>query len=72
MRTIRWVTLALLIVTAAAATILVPLVVEVVRTCCSGQFQPTLGAFLIVWVLLLPLAGWQWSIWRGSGLRERL
>jgi len=66
MRIIRNSAWALLTVTSASAIILAPLLIDAVSTCCGGSYSPILWAFVLVWLLLVPLVVWQWSVARSA------
>jgi hypothetical protein len=52
----------LALVTIAALVSMFPLTSDVVRTCCSPTWDPSLSLFALVSALLVPLAVWQVSI----------
>jgi len=59
----------LAIITGAALLSLFPIASEIIDTCCHGAWEPTFAVFLLVWLLLVPLMGWQIAIAR-SAFRE--
>jgi hypothetical protein len=71
MRTIGISSWALLVVTLASALVLAPLVTDAVSTCCAGTYRPVLWAFVLVWLLLIPLMVWQWSVARSASSTSR-
>jgi hypothetical protein len=67
-RRIGAIAVALAIVTATSLVSLWPLAGDVKSLCCGLEWDPILGVFELVWILLLPLLIWQfglaWSAWR--------
>lgn len=61
-RRIRWLTGALLLVTAVTWLVLLPTVVEIARLGFGWPPEPVLTVFVVIWLLLLGLAAWQVTI----------
>lgn len=59
LRRVAAVAAVLAVVTAISWLTLVPLGLDVVRTCCSGSSEPVLQIFDLVWMLMVPLVVWQ-------------
>lgn len=54
----------LAVATSLAFLALVPLGVRVIESCCSGAWRGDQAVFLLLWLLMLPLVGWQVAIAR--------
>jgi len=61
-------------VTLASLASLATLAWNVLGLCCSKGWDSSLAVFLLVWLLLVPLEGWQlsisrraWKLWRERG-----
>lgn len=63
-RTTYLLSIGLAVTTLVALMVLAPLVIKILRSCCSGAWLPADAIFLLLWVLLLPLPLWQVSIAR--------
>lgn len=57
--TIRRITIGLAVVTAASVALLLPLVVDVLKSLGDDAWEPVLGVFALTWLLLLGLLAWQ-------------
>jgi hypothetical protein len=67
MQSIKWIARALMGLTALAFVALAPLAWEALQSCCSGSWNPAFWIFELVWLLLVPLAAWQWRIAKKAG-----
>lgn len=56
----------LVVITALTFAALAPLAVQILDTCCGGSWNASQAVFLLLWVLLVPLAIWQVFIARES------
>jgi len=63
---IRTLAVALGVVTGISILALSPLVIDIASECCVGPWDPVRPVFVLVWILLFPLIGWQVSIARGA------
>jgi O-antigen/teichoic acid export membrane protein len=54
----------LALVTLASLISLSSLAWDILRLCCGQDWDPALAVFLLVWLLLIPLAVWQVSVAR--------
>lgn len=67
-RRVSLIAAALSVVTGASIVSLAPLAEQIVRLCCGAEWDSILGVFVLVWLLLVPLLGWQlglaWRAWR--------
>ncbi len=65
LRTIRWLTIGLAVVTATAIVALAPTVWDVLAAIGDPGWEPVLSVFELAWVLLVALVVWQAAIaWR--------
>lgn len=62
LRTIRWTSIALALVTIAALASLFPLFRDVIEAVGTRQWQSVLAVFELTWLLLVALAVWQISL----------
>lgn len=58
-RTILWTSIGLGVLTSSALLFLLPLVQDVLETVGDPTWEPVLGVFLLTYVLLFALMGWQ-------------
>jgi hypothetical protein len=65
-RRITLTTTALAAVTSLSVFSLAGLAYDVVRLCCGNGWDSSLAVFVLVFVLLLPLAGWQFHLARAA------
>jgi hypothetical protein len=63
-RRIRIITAVLAAATIVALLTLLPLVIEIAKTCCEMRISPTLALFVLTWLLLVGLVVWHVVIWR--------
>lgn len=62
LKNIRTVVIGLLAVTVLSVASMLPLLRDVVKTCCSGVLDPILALFPLTWLLLFALIVWQASL----------
>jgi hypothetical protein len=66
-RAIRFTAAGLTLVTVSAIAALFPLVLDVVESIGSPEWQPVFAVFQLTWILLIALAAWQLFVaWRAS------